>query len=72
MNDLQEGLRGNLVCRLRSAMDLPDNFQVPVFIFDAALHQLNQAIETSFLGMITKLLDEQRLRDNERSHQVAA
>ena len=58
MNDLQDGLNGNLVSRLRSAMDMPDNFQVPVFIFDAALRQLNQAIELSFFGMITKLLDE--------------
>ena len=42
---LQEDLRGNLISRLRYAMDLSDDCPVPAFVFETALAQLNDALE---------------------------
>ena len=67
---LQDDLHGNLVSRLRHAMDLNDDFPVPAFVLDSGLAQLNEALEQQFIDKMLALFEERRRRENEKSHEM--
>lgn len=55
---MEGNLRGSLITHLRETLDLPDDCQIPEFLFDVAMDDLNEILEKHFFEKMLFVMEK--------------